>query len=89
MKRTLLALGATLALASGSVLANEGFPKPSFEDAADLRAQPITGTQAYDHRFPKSGGANLGGPSGAATVLLQAEQPYTVRQAAVEPSFNG
>jgi hypothetical protein len=88
MKRNLLALGAGLLLASGSALAGD-FPRPSFDDAPDLNPQVVTGGQVFAHQFPKSGGSNLGGPTGPATVLLQSEQPYGVRQAAVEPSFKG
>lgn len=86
-RNTLLALGAGLLVASGSALAGD-FPRPSFDDAADLNPQVVTGHRVFAHQFPKSG-ATLGGPTGPATVLLQSEAPYSVRQAAVEPSFKG
>jgi hypothetical protein len=88
MKRTLIATA--LVLVSGSALANEGFPQPSFNDAADLRPTVVTGTRTVLNNFPSSKGAALGGPTGPATVLSQSEQPAALDQAVlVTPSFNG
>ncbi len=88
MKRTLIATA--LVLVSGSALANEGFPQPSFNDAADLRPTVVTGTRTVLNNFPSSKGAALGGPTGPATVLSQFETVERIEQAiVVAPSFNG
>jgi hypothetical protein len=88
MKRTLIAAG--LVLASGSALADQGLPQPSFNDGSNVEAQAITGSRTVVNNFPKFNGSALGGPTGAATVLRQSEQPEALRQAIlVAPSFNG
>lgn len=87
MKRTLIAAG--LVLASGSALADQGFPQPSFDDGSNVEAQRVTGSRTVQNDFPKFGGGSLGGPTGPATVLLQSEQPEALRQALVAPSFSG
>jgi hypothetical protein len=87
MKRTLIA--SALVLASGSAFANEGFPQPSFNDGSNVAAQVVTSTRTVVNEFPKSG-SYLGGPTGAATVLLQSLPAEKVQSATiVEPSFNG
>ena len=87
MKRTLIA--AALVLVSGSALANEGFPQPSFNDNARIAAQAVTGARTVQNEFPKHGAA-LGGPTGPATVIAQFERVEPVTQAIlVSPSFNG
>jgi uncharacterized protein YdeI (BOF family) len=87
MKRTLIATA--LVLVSGSAFANEGFPQPSFNDGSNVAAQVVTSTRTVDNQFPKSG-SNLGGPTGAATVLSQSVEAEKVYSATiVEPSFNG
>jgi hypothetical protein len=87
MKRTLIAAG--LVLASGSALADQGFPQPSFNDGPNVEAQAVTGSRTVQNEFPKFNGSALGGPTGPATVLLQSEQPEALGQALVAPSFNG
>jgi hypothetical protein len=89
MKRTLIAAG--LVLASGTAFANEGFPQPSFNDGANVAPQLVTSSRVQDNKFPKSYGANLGGPTGPATVLLQSDRgtPGTNLSTWVAPSFSG
>lgn len=87
MKRTLL-LAATLALASGSVFAQQ--PEPSFKDYVDLPKQVVTSERTNDNDFPKSSYVNAGGPKGPATVLTQSVDTTEVLQAiGPRPSFNG
>lgn len=88
MKRTLIAAG--LVLASGSALADQGFPQPSFNDGSNVEAQVVTSNRTVHNEFPKSGSA-LGGPTGPATVLLQSELASRIDWAgfAPVPSFNG
>jgi hypothetical protein len=88
MKRTLIA--AALVLASGSALASQGYPQPSFNDNAGIPATVVTGTRTVQNEFPKHNGAGLGGPTGSATVIAQFERAEPVTQAIlVSPSFNG
>jgi uncharacterized protein YdeI (BOF family) len=88
MKRTLIA--AALVLVSGSALANEGFPQPSFNDNAGVPATVATGSRTVQNEFPKHGGSGLGGPTGAATLIAQFERVEPLTQAIlVTPSFNG
>jgi hypothetical protein len=87
MKRTLIAAG--LVLLSGSAFANEGFPKPSFDDGSNVAAQVVTSTRTVEQNFPKHG-ARMGGPTGPATILLQSLQAEKIQSAVlVAPSFNG
>ena len=71
MKRSILAVAAVLALASASAYSQTaGFPQPSFKDYTDLTPTPITGTAISDHHFPKGSMNGGGGPTGAATVIV-------------------
>jgi hypothetical protein len=68
MKRSILAVAAVLALGSASAYAQTAGVQPSFNDAPDLSAITITGTQAVDQHLPKGSFAS-GGPTGPATVV--------------------
>lgn len=88
MKRIVIAAG--LVLASGTALADQGFPQPSFNDGSNVEAQAVTGSRTVLNEFPKFNGSALGGPTGPATVLLQSERAEAINQAVlVAPSFNG
>jgi hypothetical protein len=70
MKRSILAVAAILALGSASAFAQTAGVRPSFNDAPDLAAMPITGSLAQNNNFPK-GFVGSGGPTGPATVIAQ------------------
>ena len=84
MKRSILAVAAVLALASASAYSQTaGFPQPSFKDYTDLTPTPITGTAISDHHFPKGSMNGGGGPTGAATVIVDGnDRSFAERHAA-------
>jgi hypothetical protein len=84
MKRSILAVAAVLAVASGSAYSQTaGFPQPSFKDYTDLTPTPITGTASSDHHFPKGSMNGGGGPTGAATVIVDGnDRKFAERHAA-------
>ncbi|MGE5639792.1 MAG: hypothetical protein ACM30H_06815 [Clostridia bacterium] len=84
MKRTLLAVAATLALGSFSAAqAEAGIPQPSFKDTTDLAPAAVTGTQTAQQNFPKP---SYGAGVSNATVVLDAADSAQAQYASTGPS---
>src|SRR6267378_538825 len=84
MKRSILAVAAVLAVASGSAYSQTaGFPQPSFKDYTDLTPTPITGTEIMDQHLPKGSMNGGGGPKGPSTVIVDGnDRSFAQRHAA-------